>query len=363
MTVNNTTATLNEPLQIYQLDRGIILRIEVLRYKYTFSKLTEENMIAESDMFSARAIILKPDGKRQFECPRQEIVDNRVIIPITLDWTDEVSEIGKYKLQIQLYGSDPINERVTLPPVEFTVAPMICYVPEEGVSIPAHAEAAYLDDTYLADVIGEVDDGNLPYGIYDKTTWYPGDVITAEELNKSEKAIEYLIRTRANSIFFPEVSEDGVISWTNEGELENPDPVNVMGPQGPVGPQGEQGPKGEDGTSIKILGTVSTVSDLQSRVNSSEPGDSYLVTSTGEVWVFAASGVFVDVGEIQGTKGDKGDKGDAFTYNDLTDAQKDDLTDGFITCSDNIKRIEMVSEYLDPAKEEDGVLYIKVEGI
>ena len=365
MTVNNTTANLNEPLQIYQHDRGIVLRIKVLRYKYTFNKLQEEDMVAESGILSARAIILKPDGKRVFECPRQAIEDDYVIVNITLDWTDELAEIGKYRLQVQLYGRDYINERVTLPPVEFTVAPMIGYVPEEGVAIPAHAEAAYLDDSYLADVIGEVDDGDLPYGIYDKTTWEAGDVLTAEELNKSEKAIEYLVRTqKAKAVYLPAVSEDGLISWTNDLELDNPAPVNIMGPQGPEGPVGPEGPKGKDGTSIKLLGTVPTESDLQSYVNSSEPGDSYLVANTRETWVFAPSGVFINVGPIQGPqgdKGDKGDKGDAFTYEDLTPAQRDDLTQGFITCSDEIKRIEMVRDY--PTKEEDGVLYIKVEGI
>ena len=367
MTVNNTTANLNEPLQIYQHDRGIVLRIKVLRYKYTFNKLQEEDMVAESGILSARAIILKPDGKRVFECPRQAIEDDYVIVNITLDWTDELAEIGKYRLQVQLYGRDYINERVTLPPVEFTVAPMIGYVPEEGVAVPAYAEAAYLDNDYLADAIGDEDDGDLPYGIYDKTTWEPGDVITAEELNKSEKAIEYLVRVMPDTVkavYLPTVSADGLISWTNDLELDNPEPVNIMGPEGPAGAQGEQGPKGEDGTSIKILGTISTVEDLQSYVNSSEPGDSYLVANTREVWVFTPSGVFVNVGPIQGPqgdKGDKGDKGDAFTYEDLTPENKANLTQGFITCSDEIKRIEMVRDY--PSKEEDGVLYIKVEGI
>ncbi len=56
MTVNNTTATLNEPLQIYQNDRGITLRIKVLRYKYTFGgKIQETDVVAETGMFSARA--------------------------------------------------------------------------------------------------------------------------------------------------------------------------------------------------------------------------------------------------------------------------------------------------------------------
>ena len=361
MTVNNTTATLNEPLQIYQHDRGITLRIQVLKHKYSFNKFIEENLVEVSQILSARAIVVKPDGVNKFECPRQDIEDDLVIIPITLDWTDDLAEIGKYKLQIQLYGKDPINERVTLPPVEFTVAPMIGYIPEEGVSVPIYADTAYVDNDYLTDLIGEVDDGNLPYGIYDKTTWKPGDVLTAEELNKSEKAIEYLIRTRASSIFFPDVSEEGVISWTNGAELDNPAPVNIMGPQGPVGPQGAQGIQGErgaDGTSIKILGTVPIVDSLEYLVDTAEPGDSYLVTHTGEVWVYTAEDGFVNLGPIQGPQGPQGPKGEPLLYSDLTDDDKAELQYGFVT-GEGINEIKIVTQY--PAEPKDGVLYIRVE--
>ena len=367
MTVNNTTASLNEPLQIYQHDRGITLRIKVLKYKYNFNnKLEEENLV--NGIRSARAIVLPPPDKdgnqpKAFECPKQDVDKDLVIIDIDRDWTD--TEIGKYKLQIQLYGENPITERVTLPPVEFTVAPMIGYVPEEGFNVPAYVEVAYLDNDYVVEAIEEIDDGDLPYGIYDKTTWEPGDVITAEELNKSEKAIEYLVRTRtAKAVYVPEVSEDGIISWSNNLELDNPEPVNIIGPKGPVGPEGPQGPKGEDGTSIKILGTEPTKETLDARhLATAQLGDSYVVTEDSHVYVFSGE-EFVDVGPMQGPKGDKGDKGEKLTYKDLTTEDKEDLTKGFVTCrvgENDIKRIEIVTEY--PANEEDGVLYIRVEEI
>ena len=56
--------------------------------------------------------------------------------------------------------------------------------------------------------------------------------------------------------FIPSVSEDGVLSWTNDGGLEDPEPVDIKGPKGdkgnpgeagPSGPPGEQGPKGDTG--------------------------------------------------------------------------------------------------------------------
>lgn len=51
-------------------------------------------------------------------------------------------------------------------------------------------------------------------------------------------------------IWAPSVSSDGTLSWTNDGGLDNPSPVNLMGPQGPSGargPQGEAGPAGPQG--------------------------------------------------------------------------------------------------------------------
>ena len=368
MTVNNTTAALNEPLQIYQHDRGIILRIKVLKYKYTYGKTEEVNMLTDSDMFSARAILLAPNG-RKIGLDRQPFEDDCVIVNISHDMTDELAEVGKYKLQIQLYGSDHITERVTLPPVDFIVASPICIIQEDGVNSPIGADIGFLDNDYIVEAIdGEgIDDGNLPYGIYDKTTWYPGDVLTAEELNKSEKAIEYLVRTqKARAIYYPLVDE-GILSWTNDLDLENPEPASIMGPEGPVGPQGPQGEKGDAGTSIKIIGQVSTAMELQQYLPTAQAGDSYLVTLTGEVWTYADTGEFINLGAIQGPQGEqgpKGDRGDNLKYSDLTDEEIQELREGFVSyeslvASRTLVRIEIVTQY--PTNEEEGVLYIRVE--
>ena len=41
--------------------------------------------------------------------------------------------------------------------------------------------------------------------------------------------------------FFPEVSQEGVISWTNDGGYDNPEPVNIKGPAGNDGNDGQNG--------------------------------------------------------------------------------------------------------------------------
>lgn len=38
--------------------------------------------------------------------------------------------------------------------------------------------------------------------------------------------------------FTPEVSEEGVLSWTNDGGLDNPEPVDIKGPEGQPGENG-----------------------------------------------------------------------------------------------------------------------------
>ena len=47
--------------------------------------------------------------------------------------------------------------------------------------------------------------------------------------------------------FVPSVSADGVISWTNDKDLPNPEPVNIKGVKGDKGDQGERGLQGIQG--------------------------------------------------------------------------------------------------------------------
>ena len=47
--------------------------------------------------------------------------------------------------------------------------------------------------------------------------------------------------------FTPVVDSKGKISWSNDGGLENPQTVNITGPQGDTGAKGDVGPQGEKG--------------------------------------------------------------------------------------------------------------------
>ncbi|MGM9879434.1 MAG: hypothetical protein ACI31R_05385 [Bacilli bacterium] len=123
--------------------------------------------------------------------------------------------------------------------------------------------------------------------------------------------------------FTPSVSEDGIISWTNDKGLTNPASVNIKGPKGDTGatgetgPQGiqgekgdtgEQGPKGEDGTGVTILGSYETLEELQTAHPTGSAGDSYLIQGNLYVWSSTASS-WENVGNIKGPQGETGPAG------------------------------------------------------
>lgn len=81
--------------------------------------------------------------------------------------------------------------------------------------------------------------------------------------------------------FYPDVSDDGIISWTNDRDLPNPEPVNIKGEKGDKGEKGEQGERG-------LQGIQGIQGEKGERGERGEQG----------------------IQGIQGVKGDKGDKGD-----------------------------------------------------
>lgn len=93
--------------------------------------------------------------------------------------------------------------------------------------------------------------------------------------------------------FFPSVSNGGIISWTNDGGLPNPNPVNIKGEKGDKGDKGEQGERGLQG----IKGVQGERGADGAKGDKGDKGD------RGEQGIQGVQG-------IKGDKGEKGDKGD-----------------------------------------------------
>ena len=92
--------------------------------------------------------------------------------------------------------------------------------------------------------------------------------------------------------FTPSVSEDGIISWTNDKGLDNPSPINIKGPKGDIG---EKGNSGNDGISVSSIIQTTT---------SSESGGTNIITAT------LSDGTTSNFNIMNGAKGDRGEKGD-----------------------------------------------------
>ena len=122
--------------------------------------------------------------------------------------------------------------------------------------------------------------------------------------------------------FYPAVSEDGIISWTNDRELKNPPSVNIKGVKGDKGDPGEQGLPGIQGPQ----GIPGDKGDTGDRGEKGDPGKDGVNGTNGKDGTNGTngkdgtpcthrwSGTTLYVTSASGTtsanlKGDKGDTG------------------------------------------------------
>lgn len=111
------------------------------------------------------------------------ITDNTVILTISEDMIDELTEIGVYQFQIRLFD-DNMNSRVTLPPCNSSLIIERPIILEDGT----YVNSARVNDVY-AQGVGEILDVFDEEGNYIKTEWLDGDVISDSRLNKIENGI------------------------------------------------------------------------------------------------------------------------------------------------------------------------------
>ena len=121
--------------------------------------------------------------------------------------------------------------------------------------------------------------------------------------------------------FTPIMSESGILSWINNGNLENPKPINLMGPQGPIGetgPKGEQGltgdtgPQGESAIISKVNATIDNnigIPSVTVDLGGTELNRTFTFNFKNIKGEQGIQGIQGEIGP-QGLTGNKGDKGD-----------------------------------------------------
>ena len=196
-------------------------------------------------------------------------------IPITEEQYTSQSVVGKYYNEETNTWEDPIIFSCSTNDVEYkdTGSPLSTKLDNMDTAIEDATEAAET----AADAAATAAEAAHTHS--NKTVL---DGITAEKISAWDAAGSGSGAPGADgadgedgedgATFTPSVSDDGVLSWTNDKGLANPTAVNIRGPQGATGPQGPAGPAGADGAdgqdgtngvsptvSITKNGTVTTI--------------------------------------------------------------------------------------------------------
>ena len=135
--------------------------------------------------------------------------------------------------------------------------------------------------------------------------------------------------------FVPSVSADGVLSWTNDGGLENPSPVNIKGAKGDKGDKGDTGAAFtySDFTAEQLAalkGEKGDKGDTGPQGPQGEPGaDGYTPVKGTDYWTAADKAEIVD--EL---KPSQVTSGTSITLADNTEYRLTDVTELSVTYPD-----------------------------
>ena len=186
-----------------------------------------------------------------------------------------------------------------------------------------------------------------------------GDAFTYDDFTNEQLAQITGPQGKTGYYYTPSVSKDGILSWTNSGNLSNPDPISIKGPEGKAAtiavgtvstgeegtnvivtntgttnnailnftiPKGSKGDKGDIGEPFRITKVYTSVGDMNADYNNEEVNiGNFVIIETGNVdhpdnsklYVKTDSGYsfITDLSGSQGITGPKGDVGYYFTPN------------------------------------------------
>lgn len=136
-------AQLDSKLYFYERDYGITINFLIQEYQFRYDKnptgvLTSMN----DDVLYAYTTIINPMG---MELTRQNgvVVDDVIQFVLTDDLTDELNEIGIYKLQFHIKCE---HSEISIPPIEFEIKERLKGITE---IIPAIVETAVVGKSII----------------------------------------------------------------------------------------------------------------------------------------------------------------------------------------------------------------------
>ena len=228
--VNNDRSTADKNIIVYRGDYNVQVTFTITQnnnYRYR-SADSEENLIESTQASYGQILIKNKDGEGVSVLSDVAPTDNgKVTLTIIREYIDELTELGAYDYQIRLFSADK-KARLTIPPIEGHL------IVKEPIIFDAGNDASVVGMAQVDNAVVLNNEEDLPIiddnGDYVKTNWTEGDIISAERLNKTEEAIDYI---------FTESKTHATITYVNEAIQ------TIELTPGPQGPQGEQGPKGD----------------------------------------------------------------------------------------------------------------------
>ena len=196
LTIANNTATLDEDIYLYRLDKNVELYFTIVNNKYKFDKSDMNNIITRTNASYFQMRLYK-NAQVQYTFPIQPTEDGKAILTITDDLIDEPIEVGDYDFQISLLDSDK-SSMISMPIVSkqlHVCEPLVDAVSESTIDTAAIDTAMVMD----------TDEGELPVvdstGKYIPTVWDTKDIISKAKMNHIEQGIlQSHIEALANKI-------------------------------------------------------------------------------------------------------------------------------------------------------------------
>ena len=184
---------LDENIYVYEKDNGVVFNFKLMEYKYKYDKDPDNILNSNAtDILDAYTTIVNPLGE-ELEQLNGEVIDDVVKFTLDKTYTDQLTEIGIYKLQIHIKCT---HAEFSIPPITFEVLERL-----KGKSTPhnSQADSAQVDIATIQNTVARIDvvDGIL------NVVWQRGDIISSTKLNQMTEAINNNTRTnktQANKI-------------------------------------------------------------------------------------------------------------------------------------------------------------------
>ena len=112
--ITDDRAKKKKKIILYKDDKGIDIYFTLSGFSYKFNKDNLSGVAVDARM-------LKPSGDVITVNNLAVSGTNKIKFTIDNTMTDELTEIGKHKLQISLYDDLSKTNRITIPPIEFEV--------------------------------------------------------------------------------------------------------------------------------------------------------------------------------------------------------------------------------------------------